>query len=73
MAEYRRPAGFNAPASGLSALVMVSATLIFAYGVSRHIIALYIVAALVMLVGIWSPGFSRPAPMLRRNCSRSCT
>jgi regulator of protease activity HflC (stomatin/prohibitin superfamily) len=66
MPEYRRPAGFNAPATVLSALVMVSATLIFAYGVSRHVIALYIVAALVMLVGILIPAALKMANQWER-------
>ena len=55
MPEYRRPAGMNAPATVLSGLVSAAGVLIFAYGVTRHIGALYVVGALVVLIGILIP------------------
>jgi regulator of protease activity HflC (stomatin/prohibitin superfamily) len=55
MPEYRRAPGMNAPATVLSGLVIAAGVLIFAYGVTRHIGALYLPGALVVLIGILIP------------------
>jgi regulator of protease activity HflC (stomatin/prohibitin superfamily) len=66
MPEYQRPSGFNGPATVLSVLVMASASLIFAYGVTRHIVPLYGVAAVIMLIGALIPAALKMANQWER-------
>ena len=66
MPEYRRGPGFNAPATVLSALVMASATLVFAFGATRHIVALYYVGAVLIVIGALIPSALKMANQWER-------
>jgi regulator of protease activity HflC (stomatin/prohibitin superfamily) len=45
----------NAPATVLSALVIIAGTLTFAFGVTRHVTAIYALGAVVILIGALIP------------------